>query len=224
MKRVVKKKKPAKKVKQDLTEKQKLFCLYYIKNFNATQAYKKAFGCRYSTALTNGCALLGNTRIRKEITRLKAEKKKSLMLNENDVIDKWVRLAFADLSDYVEWGRKEIEGEFGPFEINDVRLKESNDVDADLLSEVKQGREGTTVKLKDSIKALEWVTDNLFDLNQANKHKNEIELKKLDLEKERLILLQNKSGQQETVMEDDGFLDALKGSAAEVWTDDSEED
>ena len=30
---------------QDLTDKQRLFCLYFIKCFNATKAYQKAYGC-----------------------------------------------------------------------------------------------------------------------------------------------------------------------------------
>ena len=34
-----------------LNEKQKLFCCYYIKTFNATKAYQKAYGCSYAEAL-----------------------------------------------------------------------------------------------------------------------------------------------------------------------------
>ena len=30
----------------ELTEKQRLFCIYYIEDFNATKAYKKAYDCR----------------------------------------------------------------------------------------------------------------------------------------------------------------------------------
>ena len=29
----------------ELTDKQRLFCIYYIKRFNATKAYQKAYGC-----------------------------------------------------------------------------------------------------------------------------------------------------------------------------------
>jgi len=51
-----------------------------------------------------------------------------------------------------------------------------------------------------------------------------IDREKLDIEKEKLIIMQTKSGQADTTIEDDGFLDALKGKAKEVWADDSEED
>jgi len=51
-----------------------------------------------------------------------------------------------------------------------------------------------------------------------------IDKQKLDIEKEKLTIMQAKSGQADTTIEDDGFLDALKGRTKEVWADDSEED
>ena len=45
---------------EELTEKQRLFCLYYVRWFNATKAYQKAYGCDYTTAMVNGCKLLSN--------------------------------------------------------------------------------------------------------------------------------------------------------------------
>lgn len=51
---------PRKKIKEpiaqssDLTDKQRLFCIYYIKYFNATKAYRKAYECSYATAMSNG--------------------------------------------------------------------------------------------------------------------------------------------------------------------------
>lgn len=34
----------------ELNDKQQLFCIYYIRCFNATKAYQKAYGCDYTTA------------------------------------------------------------------------------------------------------------------------------------------------------------------------------
>jgi phage terminase small subunit len=240
MKREVKKKKTVKKVKRELTNKQQMFCLYYIKNFNATQAYLKAYGCSYNTAMANGYASLRNTEIRKEITRLKNEKAKAIMLSKNDIVERYMRIAFADMTDFVEWGRVEVPvmNMFGPVEVedketgkkvpltkevNDVRFKESSKIDGGLVCQVKQGKDGASIKLEDRQKALDWLAD-YFEMNPMNKHKRDFDLKKLDIEKERLILLQNKSGQSDTIIEDDGFLEALKGTASEVWSDDSQED
>ena len=51
----------------DLTDKQQLFCIYYIRCFNATKAYQKAYGSDYTTAMVNGHQLLRNTKVKDEI-------------------------------------------------------------------------------------------------------------------------------------------------------------
>ena len=162
----------------DLTDKQRLFCLHYVRCFNATKAYRKAYGCSYETALTNGSALLGNTRIKNEIYRLKQNRLNREMLDEHDIFQKYMDIAFADITDYVEFGREEVQvmGAFGPVEtkdpetgesvplkktVNTVRFKESGDVDGTLIAEVKQGKDGASVKLMDRMKALNWLAEHM---------------------------------------------------------------
>jgi len=53
----------------DLTEKQRLFCLYYIKSYNATMSAIKA-GYAKSSAHVEGHRFLRNPKIAKEIRRL----------------------------------------------------------------------------------------------------------------------------------------------------------
>lgn len=50
----------------ELTDKQQLFCLYYIRSFNATKAYQKAYGCDYYSAMRNGSRLLKNDKVKNE--------------------------------------------------------------------------------------------------------------------------------------------------------------
>lgn len=162
----------------DLTDKQRLFCLHYVRCFNATKAYQKAYGCSYETALTNGPALLGNARIKNEIHRLKQNRLNREMLDEHDIFQKYMDIAFADITDYVEFGREEIQvmGAFGPVEmkdpetgervtlkktVNTVRFKESDQVDGTLIAEVKQGKDGASVKLMDRMKALNWLAEHM---------------------------------------------------------------
>ena len=38
----------------NLTDKQRLFCIYYVRCFNATKAYQKAYGVNYQTARAHG--------------------------------------------------------------------------------------------------------------------------------------------------------------------------
>ena len=47
----------------DLTDKQRLFCIYYTKYFNATKAYQKVYESAYTTARTNGSRMLTNANI-----------------------------------------------------------------------------------------------------------------------------------------------------------------
>lgn len=182
-KRVAEKKAVAKAVDHvmenpDLTDKQRLFCVLYVRCFNATKAYQKAYGCSYETAVTNGPALLGNTRIRDEIMNLKQARLNQEMLDESDIFQKYMDIAFADITDFVEFGRETVQvmNAFGPVEVKDprtgekvplmkevntVRFREAANVDGSLIAEVKQGKDGASVKLMDRLKALDWLAAHM---------------------------------------------------------------
>src|SRR5690625_3575894 len=172
----------------DLTDKQRLFCIYYIKYFNATKAYQKAYECDYFTAKTNGSRLLTNANIISEIERLKEEQRNGLMLDVKDVLQKYIDIAFADITDFTTFGKKEIEvinelGEVETREINYVDFKESTEVDGTIITEVKQGRDGISVKLADKMKALEMLS-KYFDLLSDN-DKKRLQEEKLKAETEK---------------------------------------
>lgn len=197
-KKSVTKKAVADEVKQviqntDLTDKQQLFCIHYIRCFNATKAYQKAYGCGYTTAVTNGPALLRNTRIKEEILRLKQDRLNREFLSEADIFQKYMDIAFSDVTDFLEFGTEEVPvmALYGPVQVTDeetgekrtltktvntVRFKESADVDGSIISEVKQGKDGASIKLADRMKALQWLSDHM-DL-ATEKQKAEIALLK----------------------------------------------
>ena len=79
-----------------LTEKQRLFCLFYVRYFNATKAYQKAYGCAYSTAASAGSRLLENAEVRKEIMQLKQGRLNQQLLDESDIFQKYMDIAFSD--------------------------------------------------------------------------------------------------------------------------------
>ena len=193
--------KAAEKAAEDrgLTDKQQLFCIYFSKSLNATSAYQKAYGCSYAAALTNGPKLLGNNRVAEEIHRLKKERYAQAFLDPEDIFQKYMDIAFFDISDLLSWGRETVPvmGPFGPItetdpetgdkiplvkEVNSVRLHESSHVDTSLVSEVKQGRDGVSIKLPDRMRALEWLADHMDLATPEQKAKTE----KLIAETERL--------------------------------------
>lgn len=172
----------------DLTDKQRLFCCLYIKYFNATKAYQKAYDCSYETALRAGPKLLGNIGIKNEIQKLKQNRLNKEMLAAEDIFQKYMDIAFADITDYVEFGREKVQvmGAFGPLyekdentgekipitkEVNVVRFVNSKLVDGTIISEVKQGKDGASIKLADRMKALQWLSDHLDMANDEQKAK-----------------------------------------------------
>lgn len=184
---------------KDLTDQQQLFCIYYSKNFNATSAYQKAYGCSYASALAAGPRLLGNVRIAEEIRRLKKERYAHAFLDPEDIFQRYMDIAFADMSDLLSWGRETVPvmGPFGPItetdpetgekipltrEVNVVKLKDSSCIDTSLIGEVKQGRDGVSIKLPDRMKALEWLADHMDLATPEQKAKTE----KLIAETERI--------------------------------------
>ena len=151
---------------EDLTDKQRLFCLYYIRCFNATKAYQKAYGVDYSTAAAIGYRMLENDGVKDEILRLKQNRLNREMLDEADVFQWYLDIARADIKDYVEFGNEEIEvedknGNVRTVKVSNVNIKNDSDVDGILVSEISKGRDGVKVKLLDKLKAMEWIAEHM---------------------------------------------------------------
>lgn len=210
----------------ELNDKQRLFCLYYAKSFNATRAYLKAYpGCGYKTATVKSCVLMKDERIREEIFRLKQAKMNKAMLEPEDVFQKYMEIAFSDMTDFVSFGREEIPamtkngpafavneetGEVEPLtrEVNAVRFRESDEVDGGLISEISQGKDGVKIKLLDKMKALDWLADHMDMATEEQKARVE----KLKAETAKI-----KGEDADEGKRDDGFLEALKGEATDSW-------
>ena len=179
----------------NLNDKQKLFCVYYIRSFNVTKAYQKAYGCTYATAATNGHKLLKNPHIRAEITKLKKSRLNREMLDTEDIFQKYIDIAFADITDYVKFGsEKAVDADTGEDIVrNYVTFNDSKEIDGTLISEISSIRGESKIKLVDRMKALQWLSDYM------------------DLEEEEEVA-------------DDGFIEALNVTAREDWEDEEKDD
>lgn len=164
----------------ELTDKQRLFCIYYIKYFNATKAYQKAYQVDYDTANAHAYKLLLNVVIKDELHKLKQAKLNRVMLSEDDIFQKYIDIAFADITDFLDFGNEEVEGEFGTYTKSYVNIKHSFEVDGTLISEISQGKDGVKVKLQDKMRALQWLSDRMDLLPTATRIKLDNEQKKLD--------------------------------------------
>ena len=195
-------------INDELTDQQQLFCLYQSRMFNYTKAYMKAYpGCTYASAAVLGSRLMKNPVIRKEIEQLKQNHMNRELLKQEDIFQKYMDIAFADMNDFMSFGQEEIETDYCPRMVNSVRLKESDQVDGTLITEVKQGRDGVSVKLADRMKAIDWLADHMDIATAEQKAKIE------QIRAKTAIM----SGTSEEETEDDGFIEALKGEVADVW-------
>lgn len=185
---------------EELTEKQKLFCLFYVNNKNAAQAVIKA-GYEVANAQRAaeiGYQLLQNYPVRQEVERLKALKRQSIMLTDGDIVERYMRIAFADMTDFVEFGIEYVPvldkngimqidnyGNIKCVPRNYINFKNHDQVDGGLICEIKMGRQGMSLKLEDRQKALDWLSD-YFNMNPMNKHRQWYDQEKLKLNREEI--------------------------------------
>lgn len=186
----------------ELTSEEQMFCVFYSRTFNATQSYLKVHKCKYETAMVEGSRTLRKPKIKNEIERLKEIKRQQIVAGAEDIVELQMRIAFGDIGDVLTFSKR------------GVSLKESNMVDTQLIASVKEGKDGVSVKLKDSQKAIDWLT-KYFELNPMDQHKREFDKRRLELEMLRLEM-QTKETEDSTA-ETDNFLDALNQTAQEVW-------
>lgn len=183
----------------ELSDKEQLFCLYYIRCFNATKAYMKSHDVKYESAAVLGCRLLKQDKIQKTIKELKQNRLNREMLSEEDIFQKYMDIAFADISDYFEFGSST--------NVNYGNLKNSNEVDGTLISEIKISSGKThsvSVKLLDRMKALEWLSNHMDMATEEQKAKIAALRAKTQIDEDESV-------------EDDGFIEALEGKVDEIW-------
>lgn len=154
----------------ELDEERQLFCIYYLKYFNQVKALLKIRpDYKYESACVIANRLMKEEAVQKEIRRLKKEMFTEALLDPHDIVQKYIDIAFYDATDYAT------------FDGNKVRLKDSSKVDGTIIQEVKQGRDGISIKFADRMKALDWLTKHLDMANDEQRAK--IELIKAQTEK-----------------------------------------
>ena len=166
----------------DLTPEQQMFCIYYSRTFNAAQSYQKAYGCSYESAIANGSRLLTNDKVRAEIERLKEIKRQQIVAGADDIVELQMRIAIADIGNYVSFGQKEVTDieTDETYMVSVVDLKESKNTDTQLIQEVKRGKDGVSVKLADKQKAIDWLS-KYFLVHPDDKYKAEFDKKRAEV-------------------------------------------
>jgi phage terminase small subunit len=222
-----------------LTERQRLFCLYYIKSFNATTSAIKA-GYAKDAAHVGGSRLIRNTKVAAEIRRLKGKIADELFIDAMDVLQRYIKIAFADMTDFVDFGTQDqpLTNSDGGVVLDDsgnpvtaqhnyVNIKNHTEVDGGLINEIKMGQHGVSIKLEDRQKALDKLAI-YFDLFPDNV-KRKVENERLKLEQQKLDLLKRKSGDDENVIEESNkrlitLADLLNNAVQDRYVQDFEDE
>lgn len=186
-----------------LTEAEQVFCAYYIEKWNGTQAVlKSGLASNRRSAAKKASELLKRDEIREEIKHLKDVICEGIKVDINDLLKYCLKIIGADIGDYVKWGQREemVMGSFGPIKvdgkplikpINYLDLIDSDLVDTSLVSEIKMGKDGPSIKLMDKKWAWEIIM-KYFDL-VPNVYQREMDKQRLVIEQEKLSITKLKS-------------------------------
>lgn len=186
---------------EGLTEKQIKFCEVYVLNYNISIALRKAgyesetSGAAYRIRQKPGC--------KRYIQWLKARMLHDTLINGEDIINQWVKIAFADMTDFVDINK------FG------ITLKPVREMDGQLVKYIKSGRDGVSIELYDKLKALDSLAKYTEDMPKDYKQK--IEERKMELMEQEFELKKSIYDMENKIEKDDGFVEALKQSAKIVW-------
>ena len=193
---------PRSELIEQLTDREIKFCEQYIKSSNIKISAVKA-GYKPSSAHISGWKVRQKPLVNRYIAWLKLKISKSCHVDAMDIIDTYVRIAFADITDFVT------------IEHNRIRIVDGEKVDGQLVKSIRNGKDGLQIELYDKLSALDKL-ERYFDVMPQD-WKQKIEEKKLDLMREKLDMEKLKAGLYIEDGEDDGFLEAIKASAKEVW-------
>lgn len=187
----------------DLPEHYQRFCEYYVEGKNRKVALVKAGFKDRPTSYAS--RLLANKKIKKYVAWLKTKALNECMVNAMDLIDAWVRIAFSDITDFVD------------IYPHSIRLKPADEVDGQLVKSIKSGRDGISIELYDKMKALDNLAKYIEDMPSDWKQK--LEQRRLELQEEEFELKKKLSEIENPEKAEDGFLDAIKASAKIIWED-----
>lgn len=131
-----------------LTEQEEVFCYHFFKSKNATQAAMKA-GYSSAWAYNASYRLLNKPHIKEFLKAIQAQTCEEIFVETADVLRMWAKIAFADMNDYVS-----VSGA-------GVLLKGSGQTDGQVITEIKEGKDGITIKMADKMKALDRLSSYL---------------------------------------------------------------
>ena len=186
---------------EELTDQEQLFCYHYVRTWNLTQAALLAgYGNGNKVcAQVQGSRLYQRPRVKQEIDRLRELFRQDIHVDIQDFLAFCMKVVGADIGDYLKFGAvdrlvRDIDGpvkdpdtgEYLKEPVNCISLGESEQLDTSVIQEVKQGKDGISIKLADKkwaweqlIKYFDWLPDQWQ--RKVDEQRLEIERQKVDI-------------------------------------------
>lgn len=187
---------------EGLSEKQQRFCEAYIGTYSIKSAMIKA-GYDYGRNVSFGYTLRKKPAVKKYIQWLKARTMSDALVSGRDIIDQWIRIGFADMTDFVNIGR------------TSITLKPAEQMDGQLIKSIKSGRDGISIELYDKLKALDSLAKYTADMPKD--FRQLIDERRMDLMEAEFELKKRMQDLEHDESEDDGFIEAIRQASTRVW-------
>lgn len=152
-----------------MTEKQRLFCIYYAQTLNQRKAARMA-GYKSDKY---GWDLIQNPQIRARIKEIKEDMNECNLINSWDILRMYIKIGFADIEEFIDIGTDENGESFINFK---------DEFDGQIVDEIQIRKGEPKIKLADRMKALEKL-EKYFDLMGYEGLKKKIMEKKINMEK-----------------------------------------
>ena len=189
---------------KDLDEREIAFCENFVQSHNIRIAAVKA-GYNVGTNLTMySYKLMNNEGIKNYIAWLNVKMYRKAMINAEQIIEFYGKMAFYDVTDFVDITPS-----------GKLKIKSFDLIDGQLIQEINQNSQGGySIKFPDRLRALEKL-ENFMNPSPYDWKRN-IEERKLKLLETEMEIKKSKLGIGQEV-EDDNFLEALKSVSSNVF-------
>ena len=205
----------------ELNDKQKAFCLYYLQRYNATWAYQQAFGGSYQSANSLGPRLLVNVSIKNYLAELKKQQSQELYATANDILLRYLKQATSDVTDVLSFKTEKhliyykIHDKDGPYEDAGGKFRYEPKIDPETGEQAYYYEH--LITLKDSSKI---DTSNIKSI-RIDKGEHVVEME--DRQKAMQILLDRLPEPEVSDDSTTSLLRALKNGMDKIWSKDNED-
>ena len=165
-----------------LTQKQENFCLSYVAQGNASEAYRKSYNAgemKPESVQRKACELMDNVNVTARIADLRAAAETRTGITQDRVLRELAKLGFSDLRKAVAWGKElVVQDDTGTTEVvNGVSLVDSESIDDDTVAaiqEISQTAQGIKIKMHDKRAALVDIGRHLNMFTDRIEHTGDI--------------------------------------------------